>query len=68
MQTPHPLDRVQMNAFDRERAKAHMRRAEYIVELVAHGVSTVRSVIALVVTRFSAMDVERRQPTKLPAA
>lgn len=48
MQTPHPLDGVHMNVLARERAKAHMRRAEFMVELVAHGVSKARSVIALV--------------------
>lgn len=48
MQAPHPLDRVQMSELDRAHAKAHMQRAELIIELVALGISKVRSVVALV--------------------
>ena len=48
MQAPHPLDSVHMREIDRERAKAHMRSAEFTIELVALGVSRVRSLIALV--------------------
>ncbi len=47
MQAPHPLDSVHMREPDRERAKAHMRSAEFTIELVALGVSKVRSLIAL---------------------
>ena len=43
MQTRHPLDDVHMSTYERERAKAQMRRAEFIVDLVALGVSKVRS-------------------------
>ena len=53
MQTPHPLDGVRMSELARERAKAHMRRAEFIVELVASGVSKIRSVFTLVGRRPS---------------
>lgn len=45
MKTPHPLDGVYMSMFARERAKAQMLRAEYLVELVAHGASKVRSAV-----------------------
>lgn len=48
MQAPHPLDRVQMSELDRAHAKAHMQRAELIIELVALGISKVRTIIALV--------------------
>ncbi len=58
MQTPHPLDGVHMSELARARAKAHMRRAEFIVELVAHGVSKMRSVVTLVARRPG--DIARR--------
>ena len=53
MQTPHPLDSVQMNGLTRERAKAQMRRAEFLVELAARGVSKIRAAATLVVRRLS---------------
>ncbi len=53
MQTAHPLDGVRMNEFDRERAKAHMRRAEFIVDLVASGFSKIRSAVTFVERRPS---------------
>ncbi len=58
MQTSHPLDGVHLSAIARERAKAQMQRAEFLVELVAQGVSKIRHVIALVVQGTS--DIARR--------
>lgn len=62
MQTPHPLDGVYMSAFARERAKAQMLRAEFFVDLVAHGVSKMRDVIALVVRRAGDICRGRQSP------
>ena len=50
MQTPHTLDDVQMSEHDRERAKAHMERAELIIDLVTLGASKVRSVFGALAT------------------
>lgn len=50
MQTPHTLDDVQMSSHERERAKAHMQRAEFIIDQVALGVSKMRSVFAALTT------------------
>ena len=46
MQTPHPLDGVRMRPVDRASAKAEMDRAELIIDLVASGVSKMRSVLS----------------------
>jgi hypothetical protein len=42
MQTHHRLDDVQMNAIDRERAKAHMRSAELTIDFVVDAVAKTR--------------------------
>ena len=48
MQTHHRLDDVQMNAIDREHAKAHMRSAELIIDFVADAVAKTRLLSAAV--------------------
>lgn len=45
MKTSHPLDSVHMSVVARERAKAQMQRAEFLVELAADAVSKVRSTV-----------------------
>ncbi len=38
----NPLDRITLNAFDRQRAEAGLRRGEYIAELMLDGINAVR--------------------------
>jgi len=46
MQIYDRLDDVYMSAMDRERAKAHMRRAEATIDFIAAAVAKARSVSA----------------------
>jgi hypothetical protein len=48
MQTHHRLDDVQMNAIDREHAKAHVRSAELTIDFVADAVAKTRLLSAAV--------------------
>ena len=65
MQTPHTLDAVQMSSHEREHAKAHMQRAEFIIDQAALGASTVSSVFAALTTycrsALKALFRQRRQ-------
>ena len=53
MQIYDRLDDVQMNAIDRERAKAHMRSAEATIDFVADALAKTRRASAVIRRRLT---------------
>ena len=55
MSSYHRLDDVLMSAIDRERAKAHMRSAELIIDFVFAAVETARLLTNAVTRRLTSL-------------
>lgn len=59
----NPLDRIPLNAYDRLRAEAAIRRGEYIAELILEASSAVRSLFGSVKAKSQGPVARRLGPT-----
>ena len=59
----NPLDRIPLNAYDRLRAEAAIRRGEYIAELMLEAMDAVRSLFGSVEIKPQAPISRRLGPT-----
>ncbi len=59
----NPLDRIPLNAYDRLRAEAAIRRGEYIAELMLEAMDAVRSLFGNVEIKPQAPTSRRLGPT-----